>query len=301
MSSLKHHKIREGFLGQRMITIPPNIKSEVEKNELIADFHLTAIGYYPQAIYHDRRRKYGSAEYILLYCTEGKGSIEIENVHYEVNPNTFMLVPPNIAHHYSSSINDPWTIYWAHFVGKKADLLYAKFLNNEEAKIKSLPRDEYRLKSFLKIMNLLEAGFEIQNVELANIDLFHTLATMIYEEDINPSQSKEDTITKSIDYLNKNLNKNLKVEDLAAEQNLSVSRYSELFKKKTGYSPIQYFNKLKIQKSCQYLYFTDLTMKEICFKIGFEDPYYFSRAFKKMMGMPPSKYRSDFKQKKLSN
>ncbi|PHR94836.1 MAG: AraC family transcriptional regulator [Leeuwenhoekiella sp.] len=301
MIESKRQKIREGFMGQRMITIPPNIKLEIDKNDLINDFTCTAIGYYPQAIYHDRRRKFGSSEYILLYCTEGRGVVEIKNSRYEISPNTYIILPPNISHHYSSSIEEPWTIYWVHFLGKKADILYKKFLTSNKPEIKSIPRSENRLQNFFKIMHFLEIGFESQNVEIAFINLYHLVASLIYQENANPSQFKDDTVSKSIEFLNQNLQKNLKVESLAAQQNLSVSRYSELFKKKTGYSPIQYFNKLKIQKSCQFLYFTDMTMKEICSKIGYDDPYYYSRAFKKLMGMPPSKYRSDFKQKKLDN
>tara|TARA_Y100000780_G_scaffold158980_1_gene143980 strand:- start:325 stop:630 length:306 start_codon:yes stop_codon:yes gene_type:complete len=101
--------------------------------------------------------------------------------------------------------------------------------------------------------------------------------------------------------MNQNISTNLKVAELAEEQSLSVSRYSKLFKEKTGYSAIQYFLKLKIEKACQELYFTDITVKEVSLKFGFDDPYYFSRIFKKIMGMPPSKYRYLYKKKSLSN
>ena len=61
---------------------------------------------------------------------------------------------------------------------------------------------------------------------------------------------------------------------------------------KTGFSPIEYFNHLKVQKACQYLLFTDLRVKEIADKLGIEDPYYFSRMFSKLMGMSPGTYRT---------
>ena len=74
--------------------------------------------------------------------------------------------------------------------------------------------------------------------------------------------------------------------------NLSGSHFSFIFKKKTGFSPIEYFNHLKVQKACQYLLFTDLRVKEIADKLGIEDPYYFSRMFTKLMGMSPGTYRT---------
>jgi len=105
----------------------------------------------------------------------------------------------------------------------------------------------------------------------------------------------EDTINNSIEFMKKNLGHTYNIKELADMLGYSVSHYSALFKKKTGFSPIHYYIQLKIQKSCQYLYFTNMNIKEICNKIGFDDPYYFSRMFKKMMGSSPAKYRSHHK------
>lgn len=291
-------KIKEGFIGQRMITTPPNIKAEIIGNALIQDFYTTAIGYYPNANYHDRKRKTGSNEYILLYCVEGSGEIDLGDKKYILQPNSYFIIPPNIKHHYRSSTKNPWTIFWTHILGKNAEILYKRFKKIHKSQVVSIPRSERRQKNFMKIMTILESGYETTALEYANLTLYHLITQMIYHSAINTSEIKTDVVSNSISFLNKNLHKTFKVEDLAEEQNLSVSRYSEIFKKKTGYSPIQYFNKLKIEKSCQYLYFTDLGIKEICAKIGYYDPYYYSRAFKKLMGMPPSKYRKIYQTSK---
>ena len=87
------------------------------------------------------------------------------------------------------------------------------------------------------------------------------------------------------------IDKNLTLADCATHVNYSACHYSSRFKNKTGFSPIEYFNQLKIQKACQYLQFTDLRIKEIAFKIGINDAYYFTRLFGKTMGFSPKDYR----------
>ena len=83
----------------------------------------------------------------------------------------------------------------------------------------------------------------------------------------------------------------LRLSDIAESVNVSIPHYSYLFKQKTGFAPMEYFNQLKVQKACQYLLFTNLRIKEIAEQLGIEDPYYFSRMFKSVMGLSPKEYR----------
>ena len=100
-----------------------------------------------------------------------------------------------------------------------------------------------------------------------------------------------DEIDKAIDFLKQNIDQTLTLEKVANNVNLSPSHLSFLFKKKTGFSIIEYFNHLKIQKVCQYLLFTNMRIREIALEIGFLDPYYLSRVFTKIIGMSPNQYR----------
>ncbi|MXV52294.1 AraC family transcriptional regulator [Pedobacter sp. HMF7647] len=287
-------KLKEGFVGQKMIVLPPDIKKGILKNDLIKNFHLTAIGYYPHASYHDRERKAGCSEYILLYCTNGSGSIKIRDAIYTLTPNTFYILPKNSYHHYKSSKEDPWSIYWLHFTGELADSLYQRYIETGNS-FMALPYEEKRIEAFDAIFELLENSFDLRNVEIANIKLLDFISSFIYFKEINPTIQDDDLIKKSIVFMKKNLDSRFSVDHFASSQHLSVSHYSRLFRAKTGSSPNQYFSLLKIQKSCQYLYFSDLSIKEICARLGFDDPYYFSRLFKKLMGTSPAKYRSKHK------
>jgi transcriptional regulator GlxA family with amidase domain len=81
------------------------------------------------------------------------------------------------------------------------------------------------------------------------------------------------------------------LDELAKFNNLSKSQLNKIFNQKTNHSPINFFIQLKIQRACKYLDLTKLTIREISEKMGYNDQYYFSKIFKKIMGIPPSQYR----------
>ena len=83
--------------------------------------------------------------------------------------------------------------------------------------------------------------------------------------------------------------------ELAAQAGLSVPHYSACFKRQTGISPMNYFQRLKIQHSAQLLALTDLRVDEIAQAIGLDDPFYYSRLFKKVMGQSPRHFRAHYK------
>jgi len=283
-------KIKEGFIGQKMIVLPPNIKRQVLKNELTKRLFLTAIGHYPRAAFHNRERKTGCSQYILLYCTGGTGTIIINGRSFQLLPNHFIILPRNVAHKYSASPEDPWTLYWIHFMGEIADMLFDRYSESASEPV-FIAYEDRKIKEFELIFNLLESNFEMRNLEILNMKLQDCLSSFIYAGELNSSDHEDDKISASMLFMKENISRQYSVQELAEQQHLSATHYSRLFRLKTGSSPNQYFSELKIQASCQYLYFTDLSIKEICTELGFSDPYYFSRLFKKLMGISPAKYK----------
>jgi AraC-like DNA-binding protein len=153
---------------------------------------------------------------------------------------------------------------------------------------------EERIKLFDSIYRALESGYSFDNLSYSSISFPHFLASLFFTDKFASAHYniEKDVIDVSIEYMQNHLDKPLTLEMMASAINLSTSHYSNIFRKKTGYSPMVYFNHLKIQHACQFLQFTSLRVNEIALKLGIEDPYYFSRMFTKIMGLSPSQYRA---------
>jgi transcriptional regulator GlxA family with amidase domain len=140
----------------------------------------------------------------------------------------------------------------------------------------------------------LEMGYSIETLSHTNLCLYNLIATFLFpDKHVNEKkQDAKDMIHETVLYMQSELHKALTVEDMAKKNNLSASHFSSLFRKATGMSPLDYFIHLKLQKACLLLYSTETKIKKVAGAIGYDDPYYFSRLFKKHMKLSPEQYRT---------
>ncbi len=281
-------------LGRQRIEIPRTIlKTRVNNNPLLAHLHICSIGYYPKAKDHYTFRKKGLAENFLFYCVDGHGWYKIGDQQYSVGPNEFFILPQNIAHSYGSDDADPWSIYWIHFGGNAlADLNKIQAIQKHFKPEHIASRDEM-IAEFKRMFKTLQLGYSIDNLLFANICFSHFLSLFVYNIKHYDTENPEklDSIDKAILFMREHINESISLSDLSKHYNYSVSRFSNLFKQKTGYAPIDYFLQMKMQKASQLLDFTNQSVKEIAFTLGFDDPYYFSKRFRTIIGLSPKKYR----------
>ncbi|MGC3947565.1 MAG: AraC family transcriptional regulator [Chryseolinea sp.] len=285
---------REGFEGQRAIVLPKKVIEVCANTAPVNSLFVTDIGFYPNAAFHYRERPGGIAQNILIYCVDGKGWLELPSGKYKMNPNEFLIIPADMPHKYGADEKTPWSIYWAHFKGIQA-LYFVNILSRQNKDfVMYCPFLEERIRVFDSIYKALESGYSIDNLNFASMAFTYFLALLSYSDKFTTSHrsSEKDAVDLSIEYMQNHLEKSLMLESIASSVNLSVSQYSSTFRKRTGYSPIEYFNHLKVQHACQYLQFTTLRISEISLKLGIDDAYYFSRMFTKVMGMSPLEYRN---------
>lgn len=293
----KNKVIEEGFIGQKMVALPKSILNSSKENKITRNFYVSDLGYYPRASHHYRLRQKGANQHIFIYCTKGKGDIYINNLKIEINPNQFFIIPKNCKHEYKANIEDPWSIYWFHFNGDLADNLYNRFESTRTNNYKNIPFSKERINSFEKIFALFNSNYLENHLEYANLLTLNFISSFVYhdfESDIKGS-SDNTTVNAIIQFLANNLDKKLTLAEIASTFNYSKSYLHTIFKSKTGYPLLVFFNLKKIQKACELLNYTDMSIKEISFEVGFEDPLYFSRIFKNFMGKSPRHYKQSMR------
>jgi AraC family transcriptional regulator of arabinose operon len=285
-------------IGRQRIEIPKTVlKQKVLTNALLHQLYVCSLGYYPNARGHYTYRKKGLPENFLFYCVDGAGWYQIGDKKSEVGPNQFFILPQNVEHAYGSTEDNPWSIYWIHFGGESLPQFNELQAVQKHFKPFYIKSSGEIISMFSRMYKALELGYSTDNLIFANLCLPHFLSLFIYNAKhttVSPND-KLDVVDSAILYMQEHINENISLRDLSSHYNYSASRFSSLFKQKTGYAPIDYFIQMKMQKASQQLDFSSSSVKDIALSMGFDDPYYFSKRFRKIIGLSPKQYRSQKK------
>lgn len=292
-------KLKDGFNGERAIVLPPMIIHIMEKDPLGSMLHITDIGYYPKAEHHFRERKEPINQYVFIYCIDGAGWYRIDGHEYQVSANQYFILPAGSPHAYGSDNVTPWTIYWIHFKGVLAPYYASETPHPIEIRPEIHSRISQRISLFEEIFNTLKAGYNNENLRYVSSIFHYYLGSLHYLQQYRNANisciDDGNVVEVAIHYMKENMEKHITLQNISDHIGYSPSYFSMLFKNKTGHAPLSYFNLLKIQQACFMLDSTDMKINQICYKIGIEDTYYFSRLFSKIMGVSPREYRKSKK------
>lgn len=282
----------DNFTGDRSVVLSKKQLANIVVNPLINGLYITDIGYYPHAKHHYRKRKKGIQEHILIYCVDGNGTILIEDTEYYLEPNSFFVIPAHTPHAYWASSKNPWSIYWLHFKGERSSGFTDNFNKVNIIKQSSKSRIDDRIEQFNELLTALESGFSKENIIYANLNLNSLLASFFYIETFRAVKGYRgaNPIDKSIIFMQQNINKTIKIADIANHVKLSESHLNKIFRNKTGTSPMDYFINLKMQEAIRLLTNQSLKIKEVAFRLGYNDQYYFTRIFTKHIGSSPGSF-----------
>lgn len=293
-------RLKQGFKGQQLIAISPEILLNAHHNPLTNSLYITKIGFFPAVKYHYNKKENGVDYYILIYCTAGEGWYKVGEKAYSVTENQYIILPPNTPYSFGANTANPWTIYWVHFKGKLAAFFFKPPIIPQQILPTQDSRLQDRIQLFEEIYENLELSFHSDYYCYASLCLFHFLASFKYIDQFRQIRKKNVAefrfSEKVIYYMRENVENNLTLEHLSKHFGFSPSHFSARFQEETKQSPIKYFIALKIEKACQYIELSNMKICDIYPKLGFQDAAYFSRIFSKIMGVSPSKYREQERQ-----
>lgn len=284
----------ENFPGQHLVVLPHSVRSQMQSHPLLSGLFPTAGGYFPEAPGHLVRRVKGLADTILIVCLSGSGWVSLgDDAPLPVRANEAVFIPPHTPHSYGADSETPWSIMWAHCRGRDLPAFQDLLRVNAASPLVALPAGAFERMQFRAIYEHLENGYSLANL-LASATHLRFVFSEIHRLKLSTrtgTRSAEHSLEQSIAWMRRHLHRRIRLADLAHEAGLSVPHYSALFKRQTGFAPIDYLLGLKIQRACQLLDTTTLRIEEIAASIGCDDAFYFSRLFKKAMGCSPRSYR----------
>ncbi len=278
----------------RYFRLPEALINEQRKNPAARDLYLMETGELEveEGTIWDSERT--NADNLLAFCTKGEGIVLLAGEQVPVSRDQFFIVPGGESFKYYSVLNTKSRFLIARFNGNIAQQMSHQFsvVRNLVPSVNNMVANREML--FDEIFNNLSKGFHNQNIEFVNFCFGHLLATFIYANRTSDDLADESSpaVRRSIQFLEKNLHKKLSLHQIAREAGYSPTYFTTLFRKETNYAPLSYFSHLKVLKACEFLDYTRMKVKEISFQLGYSDPYYFTRDFKKKMGMSPRQYRN---------
>jgi len=287
----------EGFPGQRIVVLPREVLARAGKHPLLRGLLPTDVGYFPKAARHLRARPAGVEPAIFIYCLRGRGWCDLGGNRHLVQAGDLLVIPPKLPHAYGADDKQPWTIHWAHVTGGNVASVLSELGATVERPVLPLGENPQLLALFEEMLELLEHGYTPARLLYAAQTLAHLVGVIIWQwrENFRGMPDAPQKIARSIAYMKQHLDKTLNVAALAALANLSRSHYTALFRQQTGYSPMDYFIRLRMHQACQWLDTTPCSVKEVAARLGYADQFYFSRAFRKVNRIAPTAYRLQHK------
>jgi AraC-like DNA-binding protein len=285
----------EGFSGQVMHVIPRPLLARAARHVLVRPLHVTDIGWYPRARHHYKERPEGAGQHILILCVGGAGWCEVRGRRETVRAGEAVLVPKGAPHAYGADRRRPWSIHWAHFDGNDA-APYLQRMPEGTSRIAVDPAARRRMVDvFRTAYGALRGGYAEERLVYLSHAMRHLLGLLFYD---NPGHAPRPRAPDRYDvegwigFLAANAGRTLRLEEMARHACLSVPHFGALFRQRTGMPPLEYHIHLRIQEACRLLDTTPLAVRAIAVRAGYDDPYYFSRVFRRVTGLSPRRYRS---------
>lgn len=231
--------------------------------------------------------KKGRLDYYLIYIISGSATIKTEHGVADSYENELFIIPPNVSYEFKTK-DLPLRYLCVHFTGSDVLKILDEYGISLFPTINKLSYKNHMQKRFVTLFE----GFA-KNDALRERELSLLLERLLIEASRAKKGAalEKSSLSKSIRFINENYPGKISIPDLARLEGMCMTTYNLLFKEQIGLPPTKYVIKLRIEHARNLLESTDLSVEEIGQLCGYPDINFFSRIFKKYVGVSPSNYR----------
>ncbi|HBG40148.1 MAG TPA: AraC family transcriptional regulator [Porphyromonadaceae bacterium] len=248
---------------------------------------------HPKAYYFDPLKGRTLCEYQFIYISKGKGVFESESTKKtSIRKGQVIVLFPGQWHSYHPLQSTGWNEYYIGFEGPFADQLSENEFISKKTQILDVGFNEDLVNLFITAIKVANEDKIASQQFLAGIAL-HILG-MILSLSQNKNFEINDTgqlIERAKIIMNENISREIDFDQLARKLGTSYSWFRKVFKEYTGYPPAKYFHEIKLRKAKELLAETNLSIKEIAYRLNYSSYEYFLSLFKKRVGVTPLDYR----------
>ena len=246
--------------------------------------------------YHwDCQSRIDTETYIFQYTLSGRGEIKIKGeTHQLPEGHAFMIAVPENCRYYLPSSSKEWKFIFITLAGAQAKQCW-EYINLYHGYIFEIPIEALLIQRLITTYIRVVEGQIIDAYRTSNKAYeFLTYCYHHFENNCTPEVAEmPQDITKAIDFIKENYCNVPNIEDIAEHVGLSKSYLNKKFKAYTDLPPINYLNKYRIEKSLYLLQHTQKSVKEIALELGFSDPNYFCKVFRKTTGISPGIFQKN--------
>src|SRR5690554_3852256 len=287
--------------GSTRLIMPQPLIEQLQQHPLTRGLYPISYGHYLDAAGH-RVRRHVHTDHLIIFCHGGRGRYRAGKHKGYLLPGQVLFLPKGVSHIYQSDSTQPWSIYWAHFAGEQVtdfmDYLGISENNEHPAHPQGNPVLTLRnwralLTDVTHLLNLQHERLNLDKGVLASSLLRKLLSELPLMARQEQADRKEFNLESLKRFMRDNSHKSLVLDELAEFTGLSRYHFSKKFRQSTGNSPLNYFTQMKMSQAAQMLREGEQTIRQISQTLGYDDPYYFSRLFKKHQGEAPRFYRQN--------
>lgn len=243
-------------------------------------------------------RPRGRLDFQLLYIASGKAHFHFEKNGKDesiIHAGHMILYRPKEPQKYEYYAEDQTEVYWVHFTGNDVTNLLRSYGITDDKKVfycGSGPEYQNLFRAMISELQMCRDSYP-EMLEMYLRQIFIRLQRYFKASIRTDNAHAAEEIDKAIAYFNEHYCEPINIEAYAEELHVSTSWFIRNFKIYTGSTPMQYILQKRIFNAEALLQNTQYNINEIAQIVGYDNPLYFSRIFKKAKGISPSEYRKN--------